>query len=64
LAHEDGVAVNRVEDVSETIDLHRQAFYELGLQSAWERVIAAVVQPGVEFGEDFVLPYGRKRRAS
>jgi D-tagatose-1,6-bisphosphate aldolase subunit GatZ/KbaZ len=57
LAHEDGVAVTRVEDVSETIDLHRQAFYELGLQSAWERVIAAVVQPGVEFGDDFVLPY-------
>ena len=27
------------------------------MQSAWERVIAVVVQPGVEFGNDFVLPY-------
>ncbi|MFZ5819966.1 MAG: class II D-tagatose-bisphosphate aldolase non-catalytic subunit [Chloroflexota bacterium] len=27
------------------------------MQSAWERVIALVVQPGVEFGDDFVLPY-------
>ena len=28
-----------------------------GLESAWERVIAVVVQPGVEFGDDFILPY-------
>jgi D-tagatose-1,6-bisphosphate aldolase subunit GatZ/KbaZ len=27
------------------------------LQFAWERVIAVVVQPGVEFGDDFVLEY-------
>ena len=28
-----------------------------GLDAAWERVIAVVVQPGVEYGDDFVLPY-------
>src|SRR5258706_710508 len=55
--HEEGVRVTKVEDVRETIELHRKAFYELGLQPAWERVIAVVVQPGVEFGDDFVLPY-------
>jgi D-tagatose-1,6-bisphosphate aldolase subunit GatZ/KbaZ len=55
--HEDGVSVTKVEDARETIGIHRKAFYELGLQSAWERVIAVVVQPGVEFGDDFVLPY-------
>jgi D-tagatose-1,6-bisphosphate aldolase subunit GatZ/KbaZ len=55
--HEEGVSVTKVEDAHETIDIHRKAFYELGLQSAWERVIAVVVQPGVEFGDDFVLPY-------
>ncbi len=55
--HEEGVNITNVEDVLETIDVHRKAFYELGLQSAWERVIAVVVQPGVEFGNDFVLPY-------
>jgi D-tagatose-1,6-bisphosphate aldolase subunit GatZ/KbaZ len=55
--HEEGVRVTKVEDARETIEVHRKAFYELGLQSAWERVIAVVVQPGVEFGDDFVLPY-------
>jgi D-tagatose-1,6-bisphosphate aldolase subunit GatZ/KbaZ len=35
----------------------REAFYREGLQVAWERVIAIVVQPGVEFGDDFVLAY-------
>jgi D-tagatose-1,6-bisphosphate aldolase subunit GatZ/KbaZ len=55
--YEDGVRVTKLEDARETIEIHRKAFYELGLQSAWERVIAVVVQPGVEFGDDFVLPY-------
>jgi D-tagatose-1,6-bisphosphate aldolase subunit GatZ/KbaZ len=55
--HEEGVSVTKVEDARETIEVHRKAFDELGLQSAWERVIAVVVQPGVEFGDDFVLPY-------
>ena len=49
--------MTKVEDARETIDIHRKAFYELQLQSAWERVVAMVVQPGVEFGDDFVLPY-------
>jgi len=55
--HEEGVRVTKVEDAHGTIEVHRKAFYELGLQSAWGRVIAVVVQPGVEFGDDFVLPY-------
>lgn len=56
-AHEEGVRVTQVEDVRETLDLHRKAFSDLGLEQAWERVRAVVVQPGVEFGDDFVLPY-------
>ena len=55
--YEEGVHVTKVKDARETIEVHRKAFYELGLQSAWERVIAVVVQPGVEFGDDFVLSY-------
>lgn len=55
--HEEGVSVTKVEDARQTIDVTRAAFYRAGLQSAWERVIAVVVQPGVEFGDDFVLPY-------
>lgn len=57
MEREEGVCVTRVEDVQQTIESTRRAFYRDGLQSAWERVIAIVVQPGVEFGDDFVLPY-------
>ncbi|MFZ5819312.1 MAG: class II D-tagatose-bisphosphate aldolase non-catalytic subunit, partial [Chloroflexota bacterium] len=55
--HEEGVSVTKVEDARQTLEVTREAFYHAGLQSAWERVIALVVQPGVEFGDDFVLPY-------
>ncbi len=55
--HEKGVSVTKVEDARQTIEVTREAFYRAGLHSAWERVIAVVVQPGVEFGDDFVLPY-------
>lgn len=55
--HGDGIFVTKVEDAHQTIEITRQAFYKAGLQSAWERVIAIVVQPGVEYGDDFVSPY-------
>lgn len=55
--HEEGVSVTKVEDARQAIEVTREAFYREGLQSAWERVIAVVVQPGVEFGDDFVLEY-------
>jgi D-tagatose-1,6-bisphosphate aldolase subunit GatZ/KbaZ len=55
--HEKAVSVTKVEDARQTIEVTRAAFYHAGLDSAWERVIAVVVQPGVEFGDDFVLPY-------
>lgn len=56
-SHEEGVHVTGVEDVRQTIEVTRAAFYKEGLRSAWERVVAVVVQPGVEFGDDFVLAY-------
>lgn len=55
--HEDGVRVTGVDDVQQTLDVTRAAFLARGLDSAWEKVVAVVVQPGVEFGDDFVLPY-------
>lgn len=42
-----------------TLDRHRQAFEEAGLKEAWERVIALVVQPGVEFDHLRVFDYER-----
>jgi D-tagatose-1,6-bisphosphate aldolase subunit GatZ/KbaZ len=51
--------VTRNEDVERTITLAHDAFVARGLQSAWERVIAIVVQPGVEFGDAIVFEYNR-----
>ena len=42
-----------------TLDRHKQAFAEAGLEDAWERVIALVVQPGVEFDNLRVVDYDR-----
>jgi D-tagatose-1,6-bisphosphate aldolase subunit GatZ/KbaZ len=55
--HEEGVSVTKVEDARQTIQVTREEFFRAGLKSAWEKVIAVVVQPGVEFGDDFVLEY-------
>jgi D-tagatose-1,6-bisphosphate aldolase subunit GatZ/KbaZ len=40
-----------------TIEAHRVAFAELGLEYAWPRVVALVVQPGVEFDHVGVIEY-------
>jgi D-tagatose-1,6-bisphosphate aldolase subunit GatZ/KbaZ len=55
--HEEGLHVTEVADTRRTLELTQAAFAAEGLESAWERVIALVVQPGVEFGDDFVLDY-------
>ncbi|MFP4350472.1 MAG: class II D-tagatose-bisphosphate aldolase non-catalytic subunit [Desulfococcaceae bacterium] len=53
----DRLAVSRPEDVAETIELTRDRFRSAGLEAAWRRVIAVVVQPGVEFGDTEVAVY-------
>jgi len=40
-----------------TIDIHRELFCGVGLSEAWTRVVAIVVQPGVEFDHDRVIDY-------
>jgi D-tagatose-1,6-bisphosphate aldolase subunit GatZ/KbaZ len=45
--------------VQTTLEVTRKSFIELGLESAWERVIGLVVQPGVEFGDETVRDYDR-----
>lgn len=42
-----------------TVAEHRAAFTEAGVASAWEQVIALVVQPGVEFDHVRVVDYER-----
>lgn len=47
-----------------TLGQAEEAFRRRGLQGAWNRVIAAVVQPGVEFGDAKVFHYdARKAKA-
>ncbi|HSD26642.1 MAG TPA: class II D-tagatose-bisphosphate aldolase, non-catalytic subunit [Vicinamibacteria bacterium] len=53
----EGPAVTRVEDAGRTLDLVREAFGRRGLDRAWDRVLALVVQPGVEFGDEAVYRY-------
>jgi len=44
-----------------TIDTHRATFTAAGLADAWPRVIAAVVQPGVEFDHRKVVGYAPEK---
>ena len=55
--HDKHPHTTRVEDASSAVEVHRRAFRRQGLEAAWDRVIALVVQPGVEFGDDFVADY-------
>ena len=54
-------AVTKPEDVSRTLEVFRQAFEEKGISSAWQKVIALVVQPGVEFGANTIFDYDRSK---
>ncbi|WP_337246142.1 D-tagatose-bisphosphate aldolase, class II, non-catalytic subunit [Luteimonas sp. gir] len=53
----EGLAVTAPEAALATIEAHRGAFAAAGLQAAWTRVIASVVQPGVEFDHHQVIDY-------
>lgn len=55
--HDEHVTVTAVAAARETIEATRLAFERNGLHEVWERVIGLVVQPGVEFGDEFVLDY-------
>src|SRR5690349_16090170 len=53
----EGLAVTTAQAALGTIEAHRQAFAAAGLDAAWQRVIASVVQPGVEFDHHSVVDY-------
>ncbi|RLW70513.1 MAG: hypothetical protein B6D68_00735 [spirochete symbiont of Stewartia floridana] len=44
-------------EVRQTITAAYEAFLEQGMEAAWERVNALVVQPGAEFGDDQVFDF-------
>lgn len=51
------VHITRPSDAAETLRLHEVAFRQAGLEEAIPRIIALVVQPGVEFDHSRVIPY-------
>ncbi len=53
----EGVTVTRPERARHTLEIHKQAFLREGLQDAWRRVVALVVQPGVEFDNGAIVEY-------
>jgi D-tagatose 6-phosphate 4-epimerase len=56
--------VTKPEAARETIAIHRQAFVAAGVSDAFTRVVGAVVQPGVEFGNANVIAYAPEKAAA
>jgi D-tagatose-1,6-bisphosphate aldolase subunit GatZ/KbaZ len=52
-----GLAVTEPSAARQTLQAHRDAFAQRGLQETWPRVIGLVVQPGVEFDHHQVIDY-------
>jgi D-tagatose-1,6-bisphosphate aldolase subunit GatZ/KbaZ len=57
------LSVTSREAAAETLAVHREVFKQAGLAHVWPRVIALVVQPGVEFNHDRVVDYDPTRAA-
>lgn len=56
--------ITRPDDFEKTVFETRKAFKKHGLDSAWERVVAVVVQSGIEFGDQKVFGYNREKTAN
>jgi D-tagatose-1,6-bisphosphate aldolase subunit GatZ/KbaZ len=53
--------ITSTKNLSRTLQMAEEAFRGRGLQEAWRRVIAVVVQPGVEFGDETVFHYDARK---
>lgn len=61
---EDQVAITKVEDLHETIQMYKEEFEKLGLIHALDTIVGVVVQPGVEFGDENLVRYNRAETVS
>lgn len=61
--NEDSVQVTTPEDCQNTLSAFKNAFEAYELEKVWDRVIAVVVQPGVEFADESVVEYNRPAAA-
>ncbi|MHB1701850.1 MAG: D-tagatose-bisphosphate aldolase, class II, non-catalytic subunit [Acidobacteriaceae bacterium] len=55
--------ITQCDAAERTLAAHRRAFHDAGLDAAWQRVIAIVVQPGVEFDHNSVVDYEPEKAA-
>ena len=62
-ALDEGVQVTKVEDFTATVDAFKKAFAKNGIGYVWERVLAIVVQPGVEEKDSGCTEYDRAKAA-
>lgn len=53
----ESVSVTPSDRALKTLAVHKEAFAAQGLNDAWSRVIALVVQPGVEFDNSAIIDY-------
>ncbi len=60
---EDTLAVTKPEAFEDTVNTYTKAFAEAGVPDGMKDVIAVVVQPGVEFGDDQVFYYNSEAAA-
>lgn len=58
---EEGIEVTKVDDFKNTVAVYRKYMETQSLLHVWERVLAVVVQPGVEFGDASVHEYDRAK---
>lgn len=58
------IKVTEISDFQKTVEVFRGYFEKCGLAKAWNRVVAVVVQPGVEFGDVCICEYDRKKARS
>ena len=60
-AVDEGVQVTKVEDMKHTVAAFEKAFKDADLEEAWKKVIAVVVQPGVEEKDSGCTEYDRAK---
>lgn len=57
---EESLSVTKVADFEDTVATYRRVWAQEGIEAGMEDVIAVVVQPGVEFGDEQIFLYDRE----
>ena len=58
------VVVTDPRHLSDELELYEKAFRQAGMEQAWQRVLAIVVQPGVDFDDFHAAPYASEAALS